>query len=561
MADSPNANLPAVQNQRQRVMVMDAQPLYDSANFEHMARIASMMAGSSLMPEHLRVFRTENGALVTDRTPTDVAVFLDEKATTSNAFLIVNQARLFDGMDPFALAQCSYVTRGRLGYEGKLVQAVLERRIGAMQFEYFGTPGTDGYGVKVTAWVPGSDPARQATIEGTVADWATRKSGGGLNHQWTGKSSQFRMLHYRGTREWARLYAPGLTLGLLDEDDLEAMREDYRVRGSRTVALEAPRPFNPLREDEAALAPPAAAQDVRGDIRGNTDAREEPNDATSQPGAPGADTREPASVQEQEAAQAGPAEAPQGAKRAPRGTPARADRIEMNLSKATTREQATSIWEAEVLPFLDELKGLGVNASAYQEQLHKQWDRLMAAFPQETPAQGAALPAHDPATGEVTPDTRDWPAFVTEFEGNAAVCQSFDSLDLLIEETMNSAVIPADVQEHLDEVVDARRSVLGRGSAPAGASDQAAPDEGQATDQVEASPLTPDEALEVVDNWNQAMRRCRSIEDLEQFNRDTITPFMAGPQRQYLDPEMVEDARTTFENRRRLLARKAAEQN
>lgn len=590
-----NANVPATQApQRQRIAVHDAQPLYDTGQFEHMARIASMLGSSNLMPEHLQVMVMENGATP----PAGYAgpVWRDEKATTANAFLIVNQARLFGGMDPFALAQCSYVTRGRLGYEGKLVQAVLERAIGAMRFEYYGTPGTEGYGVQVTAWVPNSDPPREETIRGTVKDWATRK-GGNLNQQWQGEASQHRMLHYRGTREWARLYAPGLTLGLLDEDDLEHMREDFRSRGLRTLSGQdrpAAIPYNPLREDpEEAAALTPAPETVQ-------EARQEAPAVQGTPSAPGTIDALMASTGPAQAETGKPASLPDtgvtdeagkpAARRAPRGTAQRADAIALAMSKARSLDEVRELCVTKLEPFRSEMEALGVDPTRYMLAMCATRDERLAALdpnpsPEdqaraaganvetgELPAPAEAVaPAEEPAgdviEGEIIEDEdgRDWDAWLGRFSDDAQACITMESFDLLVDEVQEGENIPRKVLDAFDAIVEARRTAIGRAAGqvvtgsndpgPADAADaRAAQEAGQA-----AKPLTPEEALEVVDGWNMTMRRCKSIQDLEEFNATVITPFMTGPQAQFLDREMVEDAETTFRNRKRILANKAAQ--
>lgn len=586
------AQVPAVQPaQRQRITVYDAQPLYDTGQFEHMARIASMLGSSNLMPEHLQVMVMENGA--TPPANYSGPLWRDEKATTANAFLIVNQARLFGGMDPFALAQCSYVTRGRLGYEGKLVQAVLERAIGAMRFSYYGTPGSESYGIEVTAWVPNADPPREETIRGTVKDWATRKNQN-LNQQWQGEASQHRMLHYRGTREWARLYAPGLTLGLLDEDDLEHMRQDFRGRSARINAmpLQPAIPYNPLKEDPeeaAALTPaPEPAQE----------ARQEAPAVQGTPSAPGTIEAMLASSEPAQAETGKPVtDAGTGvtdeagkpaARRAPRGTPARASAIALKFSQARSLQEVQALCGTELEPFRTEMERLGVNAVTYLTEMCAARDERLAALSPDNAV--VVHPAreetpHDPDTGEVTgqakgPDQwpgavedaeviedegRDWDAWLGRFNDDAQACITMESFDLLVNEVQEGENIPRKVLDAFDAIVEARRTTIARsagqvvtGSNDPGPADAADALAAQAATQ-DVKPLTPEEALEVVDGWNMTMRRCKSIEDLERFNVEVITPFMTGPQAQFLDREMVEDAETTFRNRKRILANKAAQ--
>jgi hypothetical protein len=47
----------------------------------------------------------------------------------ANCFLVVNQAVRWN-MDPFAVAQCVSVVHGKLCYEGKLIAAIIEAKLG-----------------------------------------------------------------------------------------------------------------------------------------------------------------------------------------------------------------------------------------------------------------------------------------------------------------------------------------------------------------------------------------------------------------------------------------------
>jgi len=178
---SPRAN--GLQSVR---TVQDAIPVLDTARFEHMQRIASVIASSSLVPEHLR-------------------------GKVADCFLIVNQAVRW-AMDPFAVAQCMSVVHGKLCYEGKLVAAVLDAKLG-VHLDY----AWEGEGENMRVQVSGEfADGRTRTIEGSVVEWKTT----GKGSPWT--PSQYRkMLAYRGAREWARLWAPGTMLGVYAPDEMD----------------------------------------------------------------------------------------------------------------------------------------------------------------------------------------------------------------------------------------------------------------------------------------------------------------------------------------------------
>ncbi len=159
--------------------------------FKQMVSVARLMAGASLVPVHLR-----------DK--------------PSDCFLIVSQAVRW-GLDPFAVAQCSYVTKGKVGYEGKLIAAIVNthpKMAGNLRYEFFGgEKGIDTKGVRVYGKLRGE--AAERMIEGTYLEWAT--SGDGT--KWPSMPDQ--MLTYRGARVWARRHLPEAVLGLASIDEIK----------------------------------------------------------------------------------------------------------------------------------------------------------------------------------------------------------------------------------------------------------------------------------------------------------------------------------------------------
>lgn len=192
-----------------RIHVVDAVPVLDTGRFEQMYRIAKVMAQSNLIPETLCA--TYEGTGTNRKT-----IWLPVETVTSNCFLIVNQAVGW-GMDPFAVAQCASVVHGRVCYEGKLIAAVIDQKLG-VQLDYEWNEKTgDALGITVRGQLPGEAKIRE--MRGTVGEWKTTGNGS----PWF---KQPRMqLAYRGSRDWARLHKPALMLGVYSVDEMESAIE------------------------------------------------------------------------------------------------------------------------------------------------------------------------------------------------------------------------------------------------------------------------------------------------------------------------------------------------
>jgi hypothetical protein len=214
---------------REITQVVDAVPILDSARFEHMQRIANVIARSSMLPESLCTVG-----------PKDHKQDLPYEQVLSNCFLVVNQAARW-GMDPFAVISCCAVVHGRLSYEGKLVAAVLDAKLGVTLHHFFtGEANSEAYRIYlsdapftdeiIAQLKPGITIPGINLWDGSVGEWKT--SGAGT--PWTVKNYR-RMLIYRGTRDWARVYKPAMMLGVYTDDELLDLVEDARARRAAPV--------------------------------------------------------------------------------------------------------------------------------------------------------------------------------------------------------------------------------------------------------------------------------------------------------------------------------------
>lgn len=268
-------SLPAVVTKREQLVTADAIPVLDTARFEHMQRIAVSMARSSLVPESLRTVG-----------PKDSKEDLPFETVVANCFRIVNFS-VRAGIDPFAALDCCSLVHGRLCLEGKLVAAVIQAKLGIdLEYEWDDKEG-DKLGIVVSGKM---HDGRVKTIKGTVGEWKTA----GNNSPWPKQARK--QLAYRGAREWARLHAPAILLGVYTPDELEALSENARAVRAVPVSQIAARFAAPSQATGGFSLPRVEAE---------TEATAEPEPEVA---APAAEDTEGASVEEAPAEPAQPLE-------------------------------------------------------------------------------------------------------------------------------------------------------------------------------------------------------------------------------------------------------------
>lgn len=159
----------------------------DTAVFAQLNRVATMMCSSGLAPKHLQ-----------------------GSDKIADCILVVAQALRWKS-DPFAVAQHTFVTQGKLGYEGKLIAAMVNAS-GKLQenLSYAYSGEGDARKIVVSGRMKGSTEVR--AIEGTVGQWKT------ANKFW--KDDPDQQLAYRGARQWARRHMPEVLLGVNSEEEI-----------------------------------------------------------------------------------------------------------------------------------------------------------------------------------------------------------------------------------------------------------------------------------------------------------------------------------------------------
>lgn len=242
----PMAPPPAPPAPREIRIVTDNVAMFDTAKFEHMQRIAQLMAETSMIPDSLCMYKEGEE---TKRLPM--------RNVVANCFMVVNQAGNW-GMDPFAVAQCASIVHGRLMWEGKLVAAVIKAKVGIrLRYTFVNdTPERKYDDQRLGVIVSGrfADETEDRTIEGTVSRW--HKGG---KSPWANSPDWKRQLRYMGAREWARAHAPDIMLGLVADDEANDFADDRprSLRSAPSAKLVAA-PDIPEEEDEAPAVTTAA---------------------------------------------------------------------------------------------------------------------------------------------------------------------------------------------------------------------------------------------------------------------------------------------------------------
>lgn len=196
--------------------------LMDTARFEHLQRISRIMGAAAFLPQHLK-----------GKTPEE---------TAANCFRVVNQALRWN-MDPFAVCDETYCVSGKLGYQGKLVAAVINSRAGLAA--PLGVIYSDGKAQDLAAVVYGSVVKIPTEAFDLLKDYAETESSDTLidlakvgvlvirltikqaatqNKLWTTDPQQ--KLYYSAVVKWARRHRPEIMLGVLTDDDIEKIKED-----------------------------------------------------------------------------------------------------------------------------------------------------------------------------------------------------------------------------------------------------------------------------------------------------------------------------------------------
>lgn len=168
------------------IAIQNGNSMLTPANMEQAMKLAEMMSGAKLVPQHLQ-------------------------GKAADCLLVIEQASRWK-MSPFAVAQCTSVIQGKLMYEGKLVAAVVNANGGLeerLSFDYTG----EGENRKITVSGKFKGEKDPRTVDVIFKDVKT------ANSMWVKQPDQ--QLMYSGTRAWARRHAPELMLGVYSPEEFD----------------------------------------------------------------------------------------------------------------------------------------------------------------------------------------------------------------------------------------------------------------------------------------------------------------------------------------------------
>lgn len=212
--------------------------LLDTRKFDHIWRVATVFAKSTMVPDHCR-------------------------NNPSNCF-ILTQFALRNDVDPFMVMQNSYIVNGRPGLEAKLAIALLNRSrvlLHPVRYEM------SGEGVTRCCTASGIEASDGSTRIEAVVDMEMAKAEGWIDK----KGSKWKtmpevMLKYRAAMFLIRLHHPEILMGMqYDREELESMPPiDVMSSADADAALAAaaalPAPMT-TPESEASGDPAAAEQE------------------------------------------------------------------------------------------------------------------------------------------------------------------------------------------------------------------------------------------------------------------------------------------------------------
>lgn len=194
---------------RPDVNLIEHSPFNSMHAFGVAQRMAGMLASSSIVPDDYR-------SLVWDK---DKGLWMENPAAVGNCFIAIELANRLH-TSPILIMQQVDMIHGRPAMRGVLLIGLVNAsgQFSPLMFESRGEPGgkdpTYGYRAVATNRETGEE------CEGPWIDWAMVNAEGWPNKKgskW--KTMPEQMFRYRAAAFWSRIFAPHITLGLMEAEE------------------------------------------------------------------------------------------------------------------------------------------------------------------------------------------------------------------------------------------------------------------------------------------------------------------------------------------------------
>ena len=145
------------------------------------------------------------------------------KGKAPDCLAVVWQALTW-GINPYGVAQCTSLVKGKMCYEGKLIAAIVNDMgglKGSLNYTYEGSG--DNIVCTVSGTLKGEDEPRTVTV---------RKPPKAQQNSTLWGHDDEQQLSYLGARKWARRHTPQVLFGILSRDEIE---DDPRIGPEEAV--------------------------------------------------------------------------------------------------------------------------------------------------------------------------------------------------------------------------------------------------------------------------------------------------------------------------------------
>ena len=179
----------------------------DKNRFNHMARVAAMLAKSQLVPQNYQ------------NKPEDCMIAFDMASRI--------------GVSPLMVMQNLYVVKGKPSWSGQACMAIIKAsaRFRDVKHVYFGETGTDSRGCFVSA-VRAADGEAVEGVHVTVG--MAKAEGWTSNPKWRNMTEL--MLAYRAATFFARVHCPDLLMGCQTAEEVDDIQGNGDIHKNRAAS-------------------------------------------------------------------------------------------------------------------------------------------------------------------------------------------------------------------------------------------------------------------------------------------------------------------------------------